>query len=124
MIWLNIAKVRAIDVPIPAVYGDEVSGMRLHRVVPRLLWTLTTGFWRRFWYKYVLWSFSPIALLVIIGGPLLLFGLVVGVLAVLYSIGSPGSVSTGTWLLAVAPALVGIQMLLQAFVLDIQATPK
>lgn len=123
LIWLNIANARAIDVSIPAVYGEEQSGISLTRVVPRLLWTLNAGFWRRFWLKYVLWSFSPIALLLLVGAPLLIFGLVIGIWAVVSSFG-PGSASTGTWLLAVVPALVGIQFLLQAFVLDIQATPK
>lgn len=124
LIWLNIANVRAVDVPIPAIYGEEISGIRLHVVVPRLLGTLFRGFWRRLWRKYVLWSFSPIALLMLLGVPLFVFGLVMGIIAVTISAVHPGSVSTGTWLLAVAPTLVGIQFLLQAFVLDIEATPK
>lgn len=124
LIWLNIANVRAIDVPIPAIYGSEVSGIKLHKVVPRLIGTLSAGFWRRFWLKYVLWSFSPIALLMLLGLPLFLFGLITGIWATTVSISEPDTVSTGTWLLAVAPTLVGIQFLLQAFVLDIEATPK
>ena len=124
LIWLNILNVRVIDVPIPAVYGNEVSSIRLHKVVPRLLATLFRGFWRRFWFKYVLWSFSPIALLAFVGLPLLILGVVTGVWAVAYSAGGSGPISTGTWLLAVAPSLVGIQLLLQAFVLDIQSSPR
>jgi glycosyltransferase involved in cell wall biosynthesis len=123
LIWLNIADVRSIDVPIPAIYGSEVSGIKLHRVVPRITGTLIRGFWRRFWRKYVLWSFSPIALLMLLGLPLFVFGIIVGIWAVVLSF-SGISVSTGTWLLAVAPTLVGIQLLLQSLVLDIQATPK
>lgn len=124
LIWLNIANVRAIDVPIPANYGEEVSGMRMHVVVPRLLGTLIGGFWRRIWTKYFLWSFSPIALLLLAGIPLVLLGLVVGIWAIAISAADPGTVTTGTWLLAVAPALLGTQLLLQALMLDIQATPK
>jgi glycosyltransferase involved in cell wall biosynthesis len=124
LIWLNIANVRAVDVPIPAMYGEEVSGMRLHKVVPRLLLTLTSGFWRRVWFKYVLWSFSPIALLMLAGIPLIALGLTVGIWAISLSAASPDSVSTGTWLLAVAPSLLGTQFLLQALMLDIQSTPK
>jgi glycosyltransferase involved in cell wall biosynthesis len=124
LIWLNINNVRAIDVPIPAIYGEEVSGIKLHQVVPRLLGTLWSGFWRRFWYKYVLWSFSPIALLFVLGTLLFVFGVIIGIWAVAISLGTPNTVSTGTWLLAVAPTLVGIQFLLHAFMLDIEATPK
>jgi len=122
LIWLNIANVRAIDVPIPANYGKEVSGMRLHVVVPRLLGTLFAGFWRRIWNKYVLWSFSPIALLMFVGIPLVVLGLAVGIWAI--AVSAHSTVTTGTWLLAVAPAILGTQFLLQAFMLDIQSTPK
>jgi len=123
LIWLNILDARAVDVPIPALYGSEVSSIRLHAVVPRLTLLLFRGFWRRVWLKYVLWSFSAVALLLITGTLLLVFGTVVGIWAMIASIGAPEA-STGTWLLAVAPSLVGIQFLVQALVLDIQATPQ
>jgi glycosyltransferase involved in cell wall biosynthesis len=123
LIWLNIFDVRAIDVPIPARYGAERSSIRLHRVVPRLLWLLFTGFWRRIFLKYVLWSFSPVALLLFVGSFLVLVGLAVGVWATVESIG-PQSASAGTVLLAVTPFLTGVPMLVQALALDIAATPK
>jgi glycosyltransferase involved in cell wall biosynthesis len=123
LIWLNILDARAIDVPIPARYGAEVSSLKLHAVVPRLVLLLARGFWRRVWHKYVLWSFSPVALLLIAGSLLVLFGLAIGIWAVIASVGT-AEASTGTWLLAVAPMLVGIQLLVQSLVLDIQATPR
>jgi glycosyltransferase involved in cell wall biosynthesis len=123
LIWLNIIDARAVDVPIPALYGTEVSSIRLHAVVPRLVLLLFCGFWRRVWHKYVLWSFSPVALLLIAGCLLLAFGTTVGIWAMIASMGAQEA-STGTWLLAVAPSLVGTQLLVQALVLDIQATPK
>jgi glycosyltransferase involved in cell wall biosynthesis len=124
LIWLNIADVRARDVNVPAVYGDERSTMSLTKVAPRILATLIAGGWRRMWRKYVLWSFSPIALLAICGLFLTVFGVVVGIATTVWSLTNGVSASTGTWLLGVASALVGIQFLVQALVLDIQATPK
>jgi glycosyltransferase involved in cell wall biosynthesis len=123
LIWLNILGVRALDVPVPAVYRDEVSGIRLHTVVARLVRLLFLGFWRRIWLKYVLWSFSPIALLLFVGSVLVAFGLLVGIWVLVHTVG-PATASAGTVLLAVTPFLVGTQMLIQALVLDIQATPK
>jgi len=123
LIWLNILDARAVDVPMPALYGTEVSNIRMPAVVPRLLLLLFRGFWRRVWHKYVLWSFSAVGLLLITGCLLLAFGTVVGIWATIYSLG-PREASTGTWLLSVAPSLVGIQMLVQALALDIQATPQ
>jgi glycosyltransferase involved in cell wall biosynthesis len=123
LIWLNIENARALDVAIPAVYGLEQSGIRLGHVVPRILWLLFRGFWRRMWLKYVLWSFSPIALLFFTGLFLVGVGLVVGSWATFESLGNT-SPTAGTVLLAVTPFLTGVQMLVQALVLDIQATPK
>jgi glycosyltransferase involved in cell wall biosynthesis len=123
LIWLNILNVRALDVPIPAVYADEVSHIRLGRVALRLLRLLFGGFWRRIWLKYVLWSFSPVALLLFSGTALVGIGVLFGVWVVAQTIG-PSTASAGTVLLAVTPFLVGTQMLIQALVLDIQATPK
>jgi hypothetical protein len=81
------------------------------------------GFWRRVWLKYVLWSFSPIALLLFVGSFLVLFGMLVGVWIMTQTLGT-STASAGTVLLAVTPFLVGTQMLIQALVLDIQATPR
>lgn len=123
LIRLNIAGVRAQDVPVPALYGDEVSGMRLRRVIPAIGWLLLKGFWRRMFLKYVVFSFSPIALLFFTGLGLCLFGSAVGVWVVWESLG-PAVASTGSVLLAVAPLLTGLQMLLSALTLDIQESPR
>jgi uncharacterized membrane protein len=70
----------------------------------------------------VLWSFSPIALLLFTGSMLVLFGVLVGIWTLAHTLGA-ATASAGTVLLAVTPFLVGTQMLIQALVLDIQATP-
>jgi glycosyltransferase involved in cell wall biosynthesis len=121
LINLSILRVRAKDVPIPAVYGDEVSGMRLSRVIPQIGSLLFVGFWKRIFLKYVLWSFSPIALLLFTGFFLVLWGVAWGVFAVVNALQSH-SPSAATSLLSVAPLMTGIYMLVQALVLDIQET--
>lgn len=122
LIHLNVLRVPARDVPIPAVYGEEVSGMRLRRVIPMLLHTLVRGYWMRIWRKYVFPSFAPFALLffggLLLGGLGVLATVVLTVLAVRGVTASPATV-----MLAVAPLLAGIQLLVQALVLDIQESP-
>lgn len=122
LIWLNIAGVRAIDVPIPARYGLEQSTIKLSRVVPRLSWSLFTGFWRRIWYKYVFWSFSPIALLLITGLFLLVVGTGVGLWATFEAF-QGNSPTAGTTVLSLVPFMCGFILLVQAFVLDIMESP-
>jgi glycosyltransferase involved in cell wall biosynthesis len=122
LISLGIANVRAKDVPIPGVYGEEVSGMRLARVVPEISRLLFTGFWRRILLKYVLMSFSPIALLLITGLFLCLAGAALGIWAIVVT-PNDAAPSAGTVLLAAGPLLVGINMLVHALALDIQQSP-
>jgi len=122
LIWLNIASVRALDVPIPARYGLEQSTIRLRSVVPRLSWSLFTGFWRRIWYKYVFWSFSPIALLLFTGLLCLTVGIAVGLWAT-YEAFQGNSPTAGTTVLSLIPFMCGFILLVQAFVLDIMESP-
>ncbi|MGG7509604.1 glycosyltransferase family 2 protein [Plantibacter sp. YIM 135249] len=123
LIHLNILQVPAIDVPIPAVYGNEVSSIRLSRVIPELLNLLTRGFWRRIWYRYVLWSFSPIALLLSLGIVLFAFGLGVAVW-VCFQVAASVVATAATVMLAALPLMIGTQMLISALQLDIQASPQ
>ena len=122
LIWLNIANVRATDVNIPARYGQEVSTIRLHTAVPRISWLMFRGFWRRMWLKYMLWSFSPIAVMLIAGIFAVLVGLGFGLWATAQALGGT-SPTAGTAILAVVPFMSGFFLLLQALVLDIQQTP-
>lgn len=122
LINLNILGVRARDVPVPAVYGDEVSGMRLSKVVPAITGLLVRGFWRRIILKYVIEGFHPVALLLFTGLLLVGWGLVSGLAIAIYSLG-PETASTATVLLSVIPFLMGFQALLTALQLDVGATP-
>jgi glycosyltransferase involved in cell wall biosynthesis len=124
LINLNILRVPAVDVPIPAVYGDEVSGINLRTAGPRILRQLFLGFWSRIWWKYVLQSFSAVALMLFGGLALLGVGLTAGAWIIANTLG-PATASAGTVLLSVAPLLSGLHMLLFAMMLDIQeANPK
>jgi glycosyltransferase involved in cell wall biosynthesis len=117
LITLNILGVRARDVPMPAIYADEVSHLKIHREAPRLAGLLFRGFWRRMILKYVFPSFSAIALLFFAGLLLCLIGLGFGIFATAQSLGGTPP-TAGTVLLAVAPMLTGIHLLVQSLVLD------
>jgi glycosyltransferase involved in cell wall biosynthesis len=123
LIHLNILRVSARDVPIPAVYGNEISEIRLTRVAPRLLKQLFKGFWLRIWWKYVLQSFSPVALMLFSGLACLLFGTAVGVFVIVNTLGPPEA-SAGTVIISMGPILTGIQLLLYSMFLDIQEAER
>lgn len=119
LIHLNILGVPARDVPVPARYGEEVSGIRLGRVAPALILRLYRGFWHRIWRKYVLQSFSPVALLLFSGLAMLGFGLAVGGFILANTLGPPQA-SAGTVLMCVGPLLSGLHLLIFSMFLDIQ----
>jgi glycosyltransferase involved in cell wall biosynthesis len=119
LIHLNVLRVQARDVPIPAVYGEEVSGMRLGRVIPMLLRTLFVGFWMRIWRKYVFPSFGPFALLFFPGLFLTFIGLTAAVVITVLAINDV-TASPATVMISVAPLLAGIQLLVSALIVDMQ----
>ncbi|QIK66061.1 glycosyltransferase family 2 protein [Nocardioides sp. HDW12B] len=119
LIQLNVLRVPAKDVPVPASYGDEVSGIRLTSVAPRILRQLWRGFWYRMWWKYVVQSFSPVALMFFSGLAFVLFGVAVGVFVVVNTLGPPVA-SPGTIILSFGPLLTGFHLLITALYLDIQ----
>ena len=91
--------------------------------MPELVALLGRGFWRRVWYRYVLWSFSPIALLLFLG--LLFLGFGLGVTVWISFLAFTSVIATaGTVMLAALPLMIGTQMLISALQLDIQASPS
>jgi glycosyltransferase involved in cell wall biosynthesis len=119
LVHLNILRVPARDVPVPALYGDEVSGLRVRQVGPRILRRLWRGFWQRMWWKYVVQSFSAVALMLFGGLGLVSVGTFFAFWAVADSWGAQAA-TPGTVVLCVAPLLSGFHMLLYAMMLDIQ----
>jgi glycosyltransferase involved in cell wall biosynthesis len=123
LVYLNTIRARALDVPVPALYGDERSGIRLFRDAAKLLLSLFRGFWRRIIWRYVLWSFSPVAIFLFAGLALVAWAVGFGAWVVYETIGEPEA-STATVLMSVGPLLVGINLLIVATVLDIFETPR
>lgn len=119
LIHLNILRVPARDVPIPAVYGEEVSGIRIGRVGFSMMRRLWRGFWHRIWRKYVVQSFSPVALMLFSGLAFVGVGLAVGVFILANTLGPPVA-SAGTVVMCVGPLLSGLHLLIFAMFLDIQ----
>jgi glycosyltransferase involved in cell wall biosynthesis len=123
LINLNVFNVPVADVPMPSRYGDERSSMSIGRVLLSFPFHLFRGYWSRFYRKYVLRDFSPIALFMLAGLPLLLFGVLFGGYTWLQSWQLNRFASTGTVMLSVLPFIVGFQLILQALVLEMRDSP-
>lgn len=121
---LSIAGARIKDHAVPAFYGDEKSTINLIPTALRNLRAIWHGFWQRIYYKYVLYSFHPIALF-LFGGLLLgLLGFSYGLFLVFEKSISHLSPSTGSVMLAVLPLILGFQLLLTALTMDVNNENK
>lgn len=123
LIHLNILGMRVTDVPIPAVYGEEISDIKIWKIIFPFTFFLMKRFVYRIFRKYVLDGFHPIALFMTTGSLLFGWGLLFGIYEVIVHWGKQPA-ATGIVMLAVLPFLMGFQLLLQAFVLDIQEGNK
>lgn len=124
LIHLNIFGARARDIDIPARYGAERSSMRISRILVTFPRYLFRRYWYRFYQKHVLRNFSPVALFIVTGTPLLVWGTCFGLYTWYRSVAHHTFASTGTVMLSVLPFIVGFELVLQAIVLEIHETPK
>ncbi|MGH9900996.1 MAG: glycosyltransferase family 2 protein [Pyrinomonadaceae bacterium] len=121
---LNYQNFRVRDVAIPARYGEEVSDLNPFKIGVTFPALLLRRFIRRLYQKYILRDFSPIALFVLAGFVLFLWGLSFGVYLWVRSVQTGVPTPTGTIMLSLLPLILGFQLLLQAIVLDIHETPR
>jgi glycosyltransferase involved in cell wall biosynthesis len=124
LINLNILSARVKDVPMPARYQGEPSSLRVGHIIPTFAWLLVRRTLYRFITKYVVLDFSPIALFILTGLPLFLWGVGFGAWSWWHSAREGVFASTGVVMLSVLPLLIGFELLLNALVLDINESPR
>lgn len=76
---LNVHGMRVANVPHRAVYGEERSGIRMRRFIPRVSVLLARNFVRRLKTRYLVLDFHPAVLCYLFG----IFGLLASLLAVI-----------------------------------------
>ncbi len=124
LIQLGIAGLPVEDVAMPARYGDETSSLAVSRVLREFPPLLLKGFLRRLLVRYLIGDFNIASLYLLVGLPLLLFGVGTGAVQWVESVASGVVRSAGTVMLAAMPTIIGFQLLLQAIAFDIQAAPR
>ena len=117
---LNTLRARVIDVPMPAIYGDEESSLRILRSIPTFLGGHLRNMVKRIGYNYFLRDFNLASFELIIGFALLLFGTTYGLAH--WGAGSVAA-SAGVVMLSGLPVILGLQFLLAFLAYDIQSAP-
>src|SRR3546814_20216145 len=106
---LNTLGAKVVDIPMPAIYGDERSNLRIGDVIPIFIAGHLRNFVKRIFYNYFLRGFSVASLELVLGLALLLYGALFGVMN--WGVREAGA-SAGTGLLAALPVILGAQLLL------------
>lgn len=116
---LSIANAKVIDHAVPAHYGDEKSTIKLIPTAWRNLKAVWKGFWRRIYYKYVLYGFHPVALFLFTGMFFLIISLLLAIFLLYVKLFAHQSPTAGSVMLAVLPFILGIQLTLTALTIDV-----
>ena len=123
LVQLNVVRAVAVDVPIPAIYGDENSSLNPYRALMTFPGKLMGGFMHRIWWRYFIYDINIVSVFMVAGLVLFLGGAIFGGWRWSANI-QEGNQSAGTVALAMLPMLLGFQMLLQAMVLDVMDKPS
>lgn len=120
---LNTLRAVVVDVPMDAKYGDEVSNLKISKVIGEFLVKHFKNFFKRIFYNYYLRDMSLASIELPIGALSLLAGLLYGGYHWIASANAGVSTSAGTVMLSALPILAGIQLLLGFIAFDISSIP-
>jgi glycosyltransferase involved in cell wall biosynthesis len=112
------------DVPMPARYQSEVSNMLIHRILFQFPFKLFGTFVKRFLLKNFIYDFSMASVYTLTGLPLLVFGLIFGIIKWIQYASLNIPAPTGTVMLPTLSVLLGIQLLLSAIEIDLRSVPR
>jgi glycosyltransferase involved in cell wall biosynthesis len=121
---LNTLRAVVVDVPMDARYGDEVSNLKVSKIVTEFLIKHARNFIKRIGYNYYLRDMSLASIELPIGLVLLFGGCAFGAYKWISSVHAGVETSSGTVMLAALPILMGIQLILSFFGHDIASVPR
>lgn len=121
---LNTLRAAVVDIPMDARYGDEVSSLRISRILFEFGTKHLRNLAKRILYNYFLRDLSIASLELVVGVGLLLFGMVFGGWHWYVSASSGISASIGTVMIPTLSLLMGIQFILAFLGYDIASVPR
>lgn len=121
---LNTLRSVVVDVPMDANYGDEISNMKISKIIGEFLLKHVRNFVKRIFYNYYLRDVSLASIELPLGVLLFVFGASFGgwnwLLASREGITTPA----GTVMLSALPVLMGLQLVLAFLAYDIASVPR
>ena len=121
---LNTINAAVVDVPMDASYGDEVSNLKISKIVTEFLVKHLRNFGKRIFYNYYLRNMSLASIELPLGLLMLLGGGGYGIVHWLQSAHAGVATAPGTVMLSALPVLMGMQLVLAFLAHDIAAVPR
>ncbi|WP_241048177.1 glycosyltransferase family 2 protein [Achromobacter xylosoxidans] len=121
---LNTLRAVVIDIPMDAHYGDEVSNLKISKIIGEFFFKHVRNFVKRIFYNYYLRDMSLASLELPLGLLLLTLGGGFGIVHWIKSVSMGVSTPSGTVMLSALPVIIGTQLVLAFLGYDIASVPK
>ena len=121
---LNTLRAVVVDVPMDAQYGNEVSNLRVSKIVGEFLLKHIRNFVKRIFYNYYLRDMSLASIELPFGMLLFFSGCIFGAYHWVNSLNEGVTTPAGTVMLAALPILMGVQLILAFLGYDIANVPR
>lgn len=120
---LNLQRAVVVDVPMDAHYGDEVSNLKISKILGEFLVKHARNFGKRLFYNYYLRDLMLASIQLPLGVLLAVFGIIYGGWHWYLSSSAHVATAPGTVMLSALPLLMGVQLILAFLAYDITAVP-
>lgn len=121
---LNTLRAVVVDIPMSAKYGDEVSNLKVSKIIGEFMFKHLRNFSKRIFYNYYLRDLSLASIELPVGLLMLGFGLIFGGYHWVESAHVGAPTPAGTVMLAALPMLMGLQLVLAFIGYDIASVPR
>ena len=121
---LNTFRAVVVDVPMSARYNDEISHLKVSKIIGEFLLKHLRNFGKRIFYNYYLRDMSIASIELPLGVLFLLFGAGFGGWSWLYAMSEGSATPAGTVMLSALPVLMGLQLVLAFLAYDIATVPR
>lgn len=121
---LNTLRAVVVDIPMTAKYGDEVSGLKVSKIIGEFFLKHLRNTTKRIFYNYYLRDLTVASIELPLGMLLLTFGLLFGVYHWINASTQDIVTPTGTVMIAALSILVGIQLILAFISFDVYSIPR
>jgi glycosyltransferase involved in cell wall biosynthesis len=121
---LGLYRAVVIDIPMQPIYADEVSNLRISRVLLEFPPLYLNRAVKRLLYMYFIRDFHAASIELLLGAFLMMGGTILGLQFWYHGIEEKMYASSGSVMLSALPIILGFQLVLSALNFDIHNVPR